>query len=111
MPIKEENLLPYDGELKAGQRLIKLGNTFIPIGIGGNFQPYNVNYQQEGRDDFYICNQVFDDSWNGYKLIFNEGTYIISSEISTGLNYGNGFIPKKDKIYNIDATIELYYQI
>lgn len=111
MPIKEENLLPYDGKLKAGQRLIRLGNTFIPIGIGGNFQPYNVNYQQQGRDDFYICYQVLDQSWKGYKLIFNEEEYIISYDDSIELNYGNGFIPKKNKIYNIDTTIELQCQL
>lgn len=39
MSIKEENLVPYQGTLKAGQRVIKVGDTFMPVGIGGNFEP------------------------------------------------------------------------
>lgn len=38
MSLKEENLIAYNGTLKKGQRLVKVGNSFMPVGVGGGFE-------------------------------------------------------------------------
>lgn len=108
MPIKEENLIPYDGELKAGQRLMKIGSTFIPIGVGGAFDPAGIKVKEVGYDTFYKCNAVAETTWNGYALILGEdGFYTVSETLTEGLTFGTGYTPEVGKVYNADATIEV----
>ena len=39
MSLKQENLISTSVQYKVGQRLVKVGNSFVPVGFGGNFEP------------------------------------------------------------------------
>lgn len=45
--------------------------------------------------------------WDGYKAVLTDGVYTFEETVTTGLSYGNGFIPKQDGIYNADATVQV----
>lgn len=108
MSIKKEHLIPVEGILKAGQRLVKIGETFVPIGFGGNFEPGSVIYMEEGRDTYYKCASVSETTWDGYALVLGaDGYYTISETLTTGLAYGIGYTPKVDGVYNANATISV----
>lgn len=108
MSLKEENLIAVDNIVKAGQRLVKICDTFVPVGLGGNFEPGATIIKEIGRDTFYKCVSVSDNTWTGNILILGEdGYYTVSGEVTTGLTYGIGYTPKVGKIYNADATIEV----
>lgn len=108
MSIKEENLIPVEGIIKAGQRLVKIGETFVPIGFGGNFEPGAISFKEEGRDTYYKCASVGETTWDGYALILGaDGYYTISETLTTGLSYGIGYTPKVDGVYNANATISV----
>lgn len=108
MAIKEENLIPVEGIIKAGQRLVKIGETFVPVGFGGAFEPGAVIYKEEGRDTYYKCASVGETTWDGYALVLgDDGCYTISETLTTGLSYGRGYTPKVDGVYNANATISV----
>lgn len=108
MPIKEENLIPYEGIVKPGQRLQKIGNTFMPVGIGGAFEPAGIKVKEVGYDAFYKCNAVAETTWNGYALILGEDGFYTSSETLTeGLTFGTGYVPEVGTAYNANATIKV----
>lgn len=108
MSITEENLIPVEGIIKAGQRLVKIGETFIPIGFGGNFEPGAISFKEEGRDTYYKCASVSETTWDGYALVLGaDGYYTISETLTTGLTYGIGYTPKVDGVYNANATISV----
>jgi hypothetical protein len=132
MSIKEENLIQYSGTIKAGQRLVKVGNTFMPVGVGGAFEPGNADtsaFEAEmttiiGEDanitpvlvsgmKFYKCASVdtANKTWSGYELILQDGVYVVSETMTEGLTYV-GFMPFADKIYSEDGMLELkdFYQ-
>lgn len=39
MNLTESNLITLNTELKQGQRCIRIGNSIIPVGVGGSFAP------------------------------------------------------------------------
>lgn len=110
MSIKEENLIQYSGAIKAGQRLVKVGNTFMPVGVGGAFEPGSGG---GGSMKFYKCASVdtANKTWSGYELILQDGVYVVLDVETTGLTY-SGFTPIVDYVYSADCTIEVsnFYQ-
>lgn len=110
MSIKEENLIQYDGTLKVGQRLTKVGNIFMPVGIGGAFEPGGAG--GGGSAKYYKCATVdtTTNTWTGYELILTDGKYTVSSDVTTGLIY-TSVTPELDSVYSEDALIEVrsYY--
>lgn len=108
MSLKEENLLPYEGIVKSGQRLVKVGNTFMPIGIGGALESAGIKVKEVGYDVFYKCNAVAETTWNGYALILGEdGFYTVSETLTEGLTFGTGYTPEVGTVYNANATIKV----
>lgn len=109
MSIKEENLIQYSGTIKAGQRLVKVGNSFMPVGVGGAFEP---GAGGGGTAKYYKCASVDTTAktWTGYELILTDGKYAVSSEITTGLAYTT-MTPTVNYIYSEDALIRvgIYY--
>lgn len=108
MPIKEENLVLYPDVIKPGQRLMKIGETFVPVGFGGNFEPGAISFMEEGRDTYYKCASVGETTWDGYALVLGvDGYYTVSETLTTGLSYGIGYTPKVDGVYNANATVSV----
>jgi hypothetical protein len=107
MPIKEENLLPYEGIIKPGQRLMKIGNTFMPVGIGGAFEPAGIKVKEVGYDTLYECASVGGSTWTGYKLVLTDGFYEKAETLTDGLTFGTGYKPSVGTVYNADATIKV----
>lgn len=107
MAIKENNLTPYEGEIKSGQRLIKVGNTFVPVGVGGAFEPGSVQFIEVGGGVYYKCASVNTtaNTWTGYKAVLTDGVYTFEGAVTENLPYGNGFTPAVGKTYNGDATV------
>lgn len=105
MSMKEENLIQYPGTLKPGQRLVKVGNTFMPVGVGGAFEPGSGG---GGSMKFYKCASVDTDNktWSGYELVLRDGFYEVSQTLTNNLIY-TGMIPVVDLIYSEDATLLL----
>lgn len=106
MSIKEENLIQYSGAIKAGQRLVKVGNTFMPVGVGGAFAPGNGG---SGSMKFYKCASVdtANKTWSGYELVYNEaGYYELSDVVTENLTY-SGMTPVVGSIYNENATLKI----
>jgi hypothetical protein len=44
-------------------------------------------------------------TWDGYKAVLTDGVYTFEGTLTTGLVYGDGFIPEVDKIYDADAKV------
>lgn len=107
MPIKEENLVPYSDIIKPGQRLQKIGNTFMPVGIGGAFEPAGIKMREIGYDSLYECASVGESTWSGYKLVLTDGFYGKAETLTEGLTFGTGYTPEVGTVYNADATIEV----
>lgn len=107
MSIKEENLIQYSGTIKAGQRLVKVGNTFMPVGIGGAFEPGSGG---DGSNNmkFYKCASVdaASKTWSGYELVLTDGKYSVSDVVMKGLSY-SGFEPLVGRIYSADGMLEV----
>ena len=103
MGIKSQNLINYIGQLNQGQRLIKIGNSYLPIGISNSI-------------NFYKCASVDTNlsTWTGYKAIQNPITYAYSFEetITSGLTY-NIITPTTGDVYSNNALIKvlLYTEI
>ena len=107
MSIKEENLIPYDGEIKAGQRLTKIGDTFVPVGIGSNRVPGTTIIKDIGKGIYYKCASVGNTTWSGNKAIQNEdGTWWFEDVVTSGLSFTE-IKPEKGKVYSFDALVEV----
>ena len=130
MSLKEENLITYNGTLKKGQRLVKAGNSFIPVGVGGAFEPSGSGsgdtsaFESEmtaiiGEDanippvlvsgmKFYKCASVDTTSkmWTGYELILTDGVYSVSETLTEGLCY-SAVKPVIGSVYSQDALIKV----
>lgn len=107
MTVLEDNLLPFEGTVKAGQRLVKVGDSWMPVGVGGNFEPGKVSLIEIGRGTYYQCNTVDEtaNTWTGYALVLDGQYYTIAETLTEGLTYGKGYTPKVGKIYNDEATV------
>lgn len=75
------------GELTAG--------TYIPPAVGGSAE-------------YYKCEEVADNTWNGYKAILDaEGYYTFEETLTDGLTYGNGFTPEAGNVYDSNAMVKV----
>lgn len=56
---------------------------------------------------FYKCASVdtTNQTWTGYRATFQNGTYVFSTSVTSGLSYGNGYQPVVDTVYNDDCTV------
>lgn len=56
---------------------------------------------------FYKCASVdtTNQTWTGYRATFQNGTYVFSTTVTSGLSYGNGYQPVVDTVYNDDCTV------
>jgi hypothetical protein len=129
MSIKEENLIQYSGTIKAGQRLVKVGNTFMPVGVGGAFEPGSGTadtsaFEAEmttiiGEDanippvlvsgmKFYKCASVdtANKTWSGYELILLDGAYVVSDVLTENLKY-TFITPMVESYYSEDGLLQL----
>lgn len=50
MNLTESNLITLNTELKQGQRCIRIGNSIIPVGVGGIFAPGSNSSTPAGAD-------------------------------------------------------------
>ena len=110
MALTQTNLIPLDVTLKPGQRLIKIGNTFVPVGIGGNFQPGSGG---GGATLFYKCTSVDTTNhvWSGKLLTLRQdGYYDTASTATSGLTYDSTIATVQvGKIYSQDGVIEVAF--
>lgn len=85
--------------LYPGQRVIKIGSYYFPVGFGNSYST-SMN--------FYKCASVDiqTQTWTGYKAI-SQGSYYYFEETATeGLSYLGNTI-EIDKIYSSDGLIEI----
>lgn len=103
MSIKEENLIQYSGTIKAGQRLVKVGNSFMPVGVGGAFEPGAGG----GSTKFYKCASVDTTAktWTGYEAYQDENGLWNFADTVTNLIYGNYYIPSNGVVYDATASV------
>lgn len=111
MSIKEENLIAYNGTLKKGQRLVKVGNSFMPVGVGGAFEPgsgSSSGLTECTTAKFYKCTSVdtANKTWSGYELILTDGVYTVSETLTEGLCY-SAVTPVIGSVYSQDALIKV----
>lgn len=126
MSIKEENLIKYEGTLKAGQRLVKVGNTFMPVGVGGAFELGIADtsaFESDmtaliGEDanippvlisgiKLYKCASVdtANKTWSGYEAYQDEKGFWNFADTVTNLIYGNYYVPSSGVIYDATASV------
>ena len=114
MSLKQENLISTSVQYKVGQRLVKVGNSFVPVGFGGNFEPGGLTPEEPECQSmkFYKCISVDTDNktWSGYELVLQDGKYIVSETLTEGLTYTT-MTPVENYSYSEDALIRvgLYY--
>lgn len=92
-----DNLIPYEGALKPGQRLLRrLDGSFLPIGVQGGTQVAST--------DFYKCASVdtSTQTWTGY--LYDKQTLSFSSE-AVNLIYTSKSPPVSGKYYTEDGEI------
>lgn len=60
-----------------------------------------------GTTAFYKCASVdtTNQTWTGYLATFQNGTYVFSTTVTSGLTYGNGYRPVVNTVYNDDCTV------
>lgn len=104
MSLKQENLVQTSVQYKAGQRLVKVGSSFLPVGFGGNFEPGAASGGTAIK--FYKCASVDAENktWSGYELMLKDGVYVVSNTLTEGLNYAR-FAPKVGNSYTADALL------
>ena len=129
MSLKQENLVQTSVQYKAGQRLVKVGNSFLPVGFGGNFEPGSGEadtsaFETEmkaiiGEDanippvlvsgmKFYKCASVdtTNKTWSGYELILQDGVYVVSDVLTENLKY-TFVTPMVESYYSEDGLLQL----
>lgn len=108
MPIKEENLIPYPGVLRPGQRLVKVGNSFVPVGIGGSIDSGGGG-DVEASGEYYVCVATDDvaKTWVGRKLERNaDGWYEPVTEVTNDIPY-LGFVPIPGNYYDRTTLVKI----
>ena len=93
-----------DVVLLKGQRVIRVGDKFIPVGVGGNFMPGTGSMPTK----YYKCQAVdtTTKTWSGFEAE-DKGTYFTFSDIpTTGLSY-IGYAPTVGEIYSEDGRLRL----
>ena len=87
MSLKQENLVQTSVQYKAGQRLVKVGSSFLPVGFGGNFEPGKGGGTVSSSMKFYKCASVdtANKTWTGYELVLQDGVYVVSEALTDGL--------------------------
>lgn len=100
------NILPLDSsiQLLAGQRVVRIGEYFFPVGVGGNFTPGSGASPAK----YYKCQSVdtATSTWSGYSAI-DRGTYYEFEELpTTGLKY-IGYAPETDSVYSEDGRVKI----
>jgi hypothetical protein len=101
----ENNLIPVSKKsLLKGQRVIKIGDNYFPIGIGGNVVP---SYQT-GSVSLYKCDSVdeLNNKWYGYSAKKNSGGYYEYETELTELSY-DLIVPEVGKVYSEDCLIQI----
>jgi hypothetical protein len=90
--------------------LIAVNPADVPVGslsakIGGLYF-VAANAVSQGTD-FYKCASVdtTNQTWTGYKASFQNGTYVFSTTVTSGLSYGAGYQPVVGTAYNADCTV------
>ena len=108
MSLKQENLVQTSVQYKAGQRLVKVGSSFLPVGFGGNFEPGKGGGTVSSSMKFYKCASVDTENktWTGYELVLEDGVYIVSDTLTNDLAY-IGFTPVVGTTYNEDTTLTI----
>ena len=107
MDINTTNNLPLaaDIDLLPGQRVVRVGDYFFPVGVGGNFMPKITTVESM---KLYKCQQVSVESktWSGW-LAEDNGVYFEFAELpTTGLQYVAD-PPTVGEVYSEDARIQL----
>lgn len=106
MSIKEENLIQYSGTIKAGQRLTKVGDTFMPVGVGGAFEPL-VDFEEttatagdllEGKTAYSNNEKISGTIPVKYSQIYTPGT--VDQTIASGQYLGGIQTIKGDSALN-----------
>ena len=106
MSLKQENLISTSVQYKVGQRLVKVGSIFLPVGFGGNFEPGKGGGTVSSSMKFYKCASVDTENktWTGYELVLEDGVYIVSDTLTEDLIY-TGFTPKVGNSYTADTLL------
>ena len=82
-----------------------LGNTWMPIGVGGNFMPGGTSGTSA---EYYKCASVDTSAktWSGYKAVFDStaGTWSFEDTVTEGLTY-TSVTPVVGRIYSADALV------
>ena len=105
MSLKQENLVQTNVQYKVGQRLVKVGNTFMPVGFGGNFEPGSASSGIAMK--FYKCASVDTENktWSGYEAHQDAIGIWTFSDTEMSLTYGDYFTPVVGKVYDATASI------
>lgn len=106
MSLKQENLISTSVQYKVGQRLVKVGNSFMPVGFGGNFEPGGGT---GGTVQYYKCASVdtANKTWTGYAVTFTVDGYVTFADSETsGLSYSL-FTPKVGEIWSGNAMSQI----
>lgn len=105
--LKEENLITLSGDFLPGQRLAKIGDTFVPVGIGADKAPGTTVVKDIGKGVYYKCASVSNTTWSGNKAFQNEdGTWGFEDAVTSGLSFTE-IKPEKGKVYSFDALVEV----
>lgn len=100
--IPEGQILTYIGTDENGKVVTKYkdnqGNTGTIAGGGGS-----------DVCDYYKCTSVdaVNKTWAGYKAVMVDGIYAFEETVTEGLTYGTAFTPVINKVYNVNATIQV----
>lgn len=101
MQIHINNIIPLDQTqtLLPGQRVVKIGNYYFPVGFGDSYSSTMT---------FYKCASVdtSTQTWSGYKAISQGSYYYFEETITEGLSYLGNTV-EVDKIYSSDGLIEI----
>lgn len=85
------------------------GNTWMPIGVGGNFMPGGTSGTST---EYYKCASVDTSAktWSGYKAVFDStaGTWSFESDATEGLTY-TSVTPIVGGIYSADALVNVAF--
>lgn len=107
MSIKQENLIPLSGDFLPGQRLTKIGGTFVPVGFGADKVPGTTVVKDIGKGLYYKCTSVGNTTWSGNKAFQNDdGTWGFEDAVTSGLTFTE-ITPEKGKVYSFDALVEV----
>ena len=89
--------------LSPGQRVVKIGNYYFPVGVGGNYMPSKVE-----SFVIYKCASVNVDNntWSGYKAFRQDNRYYYEETLTENLIY-LGNVVQVGSIYSSDGLIKI----